>query len=258
MGDSFLDPILERVARAQTAGMRIGTLTAIDAPNASVTVSLGNPVPGVRWVGSYTPTVGDMVVVSRVDEMWVVLGKLSKQFGAPSVRYDAYTLLPSPVWRWSSGRGWSLANAYGYVEQKGQGGSPLSVGMILYWGMNVPVGATVTSARLNLVRGHPVFDAGAPLVSPVIYGTAQSGFGTPTPAWPPSMVAGYGPWRPGTLAHEQGATWDLPSAWFTALAAGTLTGFVFYATELADEMTIYTGPDAPLSGSLQINYSIPA
>lgn len=258
MPDAFLDPILQRIAREQRAGMRIGTLTAIDAGDASVTVSLaGDSVPGVRWVGSYTPVVDDMVVVSRVEAMWVVLGKLSKQLGAATVVYDAYTLLPFSAWRWSSVSGWTLTNdGTPYVEQRGSAGSPQDAGMILYAGMNVPDGATATSARLTLVRGHPIYDSGAPLVSPVIYGTAQSVMTTPTGS--PSMVGGYGPWRPGTLTHEQGATWDLPSTWFTALAAGTLTGFVFYATAAADEMTILAGASAGLSGSLQVNYSIPA
>ena len=66
MSDPFLDPILERIAQAQASSMRIGTVTAIDAPDGSLAVALaGGEVTGVRWVGSYSPTVNDVVVVSQ-------------------------------------------------------------------------------------------------------------------------------------------------------------------------------------------------
>lgn len=251
MRDDFLDGMFERFD-SSPASMRIGTLTAIDAPDASLTVSLaGDEVAGVRWVGSYTPVVGDIVVVSRVETMWVVLGKLSKQFGAPTVEYDSFTQLLHEAWQWTSATGWAVASM-GFVEQNGAGGAATHAGMFLHYQPGPPSGSTILSAHLTLTRGHPIYDGGAPLVAPVIYGTNAPLSVTPTGS--PSLVPGYGPWSPGTLMHEETGIWELPSTWVTALLAGTLTGFVFYTTAAASEMTIDT---AGLSGSLKFNYSIP-
>lgn len=255
MADDFLDPMLERIDRAQQAGMRIGKVTAIDSVDASLTVSMaGDIITGVRWVGSYAPVVADLVVVSRVDAMWVVLGKLSKQLGAPTVIYGSYSVLPSSSWQWRFDTGWAIPNDY--VEQDGSSATARRAGLFIYAPLSIPAGATITSAKLTLERGHPIYDAGAPLVSPTIYGSA-SAWGA-TPAGAPVLVGGYGPWRPGTLTFEQQGVWDLPSTWLTAMLAGTLTGFNFYTTSTAEDMTVKTGYGAGLSGSLQINFTKPA
>jgi len=95
MSDPLLDPLLERIARSSKAGMRLGSVTAIDTGDASLTLSMaGGVITGMRWIGSYTPVVADVVVVSRVGAMWVVLGTLSKQIGAPTTLYDQVTVLP--------------------------------------------------------------------------------------------------------------------------------------------------------------------
>ena len=108
MPDDFLDPILRRIDDSQRSSMRIGVVTTIDAADASVTVSLaGDEIPGVRWIASYSPTAGDMVVVSRVDAAWVVLGKMSKQLGVPSVVYDTVAVAPIASRQgWLSGGSW--------------------------------------------------------------------------------------------------------------------------------------------------------
>lgn len=248
MGDGFLDPILAQIARSQTAGMRIGTLTAISTPNASATVSLaGDVVPGVRWVGSYAPVVGDVVVVCRVDAMWVILGKLSKQLGAPGVVYGVVELSPSAAWVgtfaedvWS----WQVAptsGIYGGPPAQGKrwpaGVEETNAGL---WRLpslvaSMPVGATVTSAKLQLVRWTPsgeqeTLSPEATLVTPRLYTHAYSAppGGGGTPSWSSTV------WSPGSLARGESSGWDLPSAWLTALLAGTALGVGVDSTAAVD------------------------
>lgn len=247
MPDPFLDPILERVAREQRAGMRIGTLTAIDAGDASVTVSLaGDAVPGVRWVGSYSPTVGDVVVVSRVEAMWVVLGKLSKQLGAPAVVYQSVALTPSAAWTgtfaedvWS----WQVAPTSGiYGGPPGQGKrfpagveeTNAGIWLIPDLTASIPDGATVTSSKLRLVRWTPnseqeTLSPEQALVSPALFThsySAPPGAGG-APSWSSTV------WSPGSLARGEAGVWDLPSAWLTALVAGTARGVGVHSTAAA-------------------------
>lgn len=258
MPDPFLDPIFDRMAREQRAGLRIGTLTAIDTGDASVTVSLaGDSVPGVRWVGSYTPVVGDMVVVSRVDAMWVVLGKMSKQFGAPTVAYGAFSFVPneSRVARLYGGTWtWQLTQPYSDPVWQGAEAAGEGFASIFHYGSlvgSIPDGATVTSAKVTLHRAHPIDgDLGAALVQPVIYGHT----GTNYPDDPPVLTAGYGPWRPGWITQDQTATWDLPSAWLTAWLAGTITGLALSSTKLAD-LAIFTGVNDAV---VTVSYTTPA
>jgi len=96
MADPLLDPLLDRIARSSRSGMRLGSVTTIDVDDASLTLSLaGDVIPGVRWIGSYTPVELDVVVVSRVGAMWVVLGKLSKQYPVvPTTLYASVTVRP--------------------------------------------------------------------------------------------------------------------------------------------------------------------
>ena len=55
MSDPFLDPILERIAQAQASSMRIGTVTAIDAPDGSLAVALA----GGQGTAALLPTAYD-------------------------------------------------------------------------------------------------------------------------------------------------------------------------------------------------------
>ena len=243
---SLGDEILDRIDRSQRrVDIRIGTLAAVDLADGSVTVTLAvGSVTGVRWVGSYSPTVGDVVVVSRVGSVWVVLGKMSKQLGAPALRYESTYIWPSDAWEWD-GSAWSAPYEV------------ITTGYLLYYTpLPVPSGATVTSARLTLTRGHSVLDAGAPLVSPTIYGTTQAP--TSTPVGPPSLTPGYGPWRPGTLGYEEQASWALPSTFLTGLLSGAITGLAFSPAP-GDEMTIRAGLfDVGASGLITVNYTLPA
>ena len=249
MPDAFLDPLFERMSRAQRAGMRIGTLTAIDATDASVTVSLaGDSVPGVRWVGSYTPTVGDMVVVSRVEAMWIILGKLSKQLGAATVVYESMLVSPAAQWEWVP-TGWVVSP--GRLTQSGGAGSPNRAGAAIF-ALQIPSGATVLSAKLAMTRETWEFDGGGVLATPQVYGVSMGTAAPPTGTPSENMVAGYGPWRPGMLGLGDGASWDLPSSWLTAMLAGTINGVMISTTALADEMTI------TYATALIVAYSLPA
>lgn len=258
MPDDFLDPILERIAREQRASMRIGAVTAIDATNAALTVSLaGDVVSGVRWVGSYTPTVADVVVISRVDAMWVVLGKLSKQLGGATVIYGTTTIIPATTWdgffaedywSWSvsadGSAGQGTHEPYGVVERRaGSWYTPNLAG-------SLPVGATVTAAKLRLTRwAAPAEGIGvtpeADLVTPRLrlhtYTTIPSG----APTWTGTA------WSPGSLGRGQPGVWDLPSAWLTALLAGTATG-------IGTDTAAYADYTRFSNLQLELAYSTPA
>jgi len=252
MPDPLLDPLLERIARSQRAGMRLGSVTVIDAGDASLTLSLaGDVITGVRWIGSYTPVVDDVVVVSRVGAMWVVLGKLSKQLAAPSVIYGAATVLPATTWDgywWVGSPTWNWgAPTFGAVAQgRTFPDTPLQrTGVWYVPGISaaLPAGATVTAAKLRLTR----LGAGdeSTLVTPRLRMHTYTVIPTGAPTWTGSA------WSPGTLATNQVGVWDLPSAWLTALLAGTATGVGIDSAAWAD-YTWFFNPQ------LELSYSVPA
>lgn len=263
MPDAFLDPIFERIARSQRAGMRIGTLTAIDTGDASVTVDCaGDVVPGVRWVGSYSPVVGDMVVVSRVEAMWVVLGKMSKQIGAPTVTYGTVTVTPSTAWDGYFAEGywtWAVsprAGIFGGPPGQGKrypyGVEETSAGV---WYMPsvataIPTGATVTAATLRLTRWTPNAEQAGlspegTLVAPRLYRHTYTTQPVATPTWSGAV------WAPGSLLNGQPGGWALPSAWLTDLLTGAATGVGLYSTAAVD-WTRFTDLTVDLS------YTVPA
>lgn len=245
MGD-LVPALLARLTADEAAGLRLGTLTAIDTTDGSVTVDVaGASVPGMRWVGSYTPTVGDMVVVSRVDAMWVVLGKLSKQLGAPSVRYGTVTLQPVTAWSgvfaedvWT----WAVAPTAGvFGGPPGQGRRTVYTVTERHAGVwrlpnptsLLPGGATVTGARLWITRWTPnaemaqMFPEGS-LVTPRLYRHAYTAQPVAAPTWSGAV------WSPGTVAVGSSASWELPSAWLTDLLSGAAAGVGVYSTAAAD------------------------
>jgi hypothetical protein len=262
MSDAFVDAVLGRIDDSGDAAMRIGTVTAIDAGSASVTVSLaGDSVAGVRWIASYTPVVGDMIVVSRVGSMLVVLGKLSKQLGGPTVVYESMTVSPWTVqqgvnagatstpgsWTWAT-----PSDVAPYIEQGADAGIARRAGVLMYPGFSLPAGATALSAKIRVQRVNYAYGIGGDFVAPTIYGHAYTMLG---PSGAPAWVGGYGPWEPGSLGPEEIGVWDLPSSWLTALLAGTITGLGIYTLGAADAGAFEVNG---LSWSIQINYSRPA
>jgi hypothetical protein len=58
-------------------GMRTATITAVSGTAVTITVSGGSFSSGVGVLGSYVPTVGDVVAVFRQDSSWLILGPTS-------------------------------------------------------------------------------------------------------------------------------------------------------------------------------------
>lgn len=243
------------VKRGRGSDSYMGTVTAIDATNAALTVDIGTgtPLTGVRWIASYAPAVSDFVVVMRVGTGWWVMGKNSKDLRAgggtsqgtatvnPTVSFTG--ILPASTWQWSP---------YDGIDGLRQGRSPggvVAAGVSVFQGLAalLPAGATITSAKVRSTRFQPggAGSGGAALVSPAFYGHAH----TEQPAGPPSWTTAV--WRPGRVAAGQAAQWDLPSAWLTALLAGTMRGLGLYSTASADWS--YWSPP-----TLTITYTTPA
>lgn len=258
MSDPLLDPIFERIDRAQQAGMRLGTVTEIDVADASLTVSLaGDMISGVRWIASYSPVVGELVLTSRVDAVWVVLGKLSKQLGvaAPPI-YGMAVDVPALGWFIESQLGaWSwtpqefgLAGQGTYDTDFGSVDTLAGVWSFLPVSASLPEGATVISGKLRMTRWYPTVGAApeSSLVTPRLrmHTYTESG-GTSAPVWTGTA------WSPGTLARSQIGSWDLPSTWLTALLSGASMG-VGVTSEARADYTRFSNVQ------IEISYSTPA
>ncbi len=267
--------LLRRVRQdGPAAGIRLGRVTAIDTTAAALTVDLsGALVSSVRWVATYSPAVGDFVVVVYADGAWVVLGKLSKDLSASpppvpvtevlvpsSVHMGSRDMLAGPTWSWdhrptneiwpiSQGR-WDQRNASGSIVVA----SYIEAGIVRYPASSLaallPPGAVIQTAKVKIRRRHSRAGAAdGTNGSPVIYGHAY----TSNPSGAPSFVSGFGPWRPGTLDVGQTAQWNLPSAWVTAWLAGTIRGFGIYSTAYSDYLTLET----PTSFQVAVTYTVP-
>jgi len=107
----------------------------------------------------------------------------------------------------------------------------------------LPAGATVTAAKLRLLRWGGVGES--TLVTPRLRMHTYTAIPSGAPTWTGTA------WSPGSLADQQTGVWDLPSTWLTALLAGTATGVGVDSAAWAD-YTWFLG--------LQINlsYSVPA
>ena len=200
----------------------------------------------------------DVVVVSRVGAMWVVLGKLSKQFSVvPTILYPTATVLSAtawegdwetsnPVWIWAETtyllrQGAASDGAGGYVQMAGVWylpGVPAAL----------PAGATVTAAKLRLTRwGGDLINPESTLVTPRLRMHTYTAAPVGAPTWTGTA------WSPGTLAAGQAGVWDLPSTWLTALLAGTATGIGLDSTAYAD-FTAFWFSDL----QVELSYSVPA
>jgi hypothetical protein len=266
VSDRFLDPLFRQLGEASEGTLaRLGTVTEIDATNASLTVDCaGDVIPGMRWYSHYTPVVGDLVDVLCVGgSSWRVLGKLSKQLGS-TVAYGSVELNPAAAWAgvfaedvWS----WQTAPTAGILGgPPGQGKrTPYGVAEVNngIWRLPsltpaLPAGSTVTSAKLRLTRWTPnaeqeVLSPEQTLVTPRLYAHAYSAppGGSGAPSWGSSV------WSPGALSRGASGVWDLPSSWLTAMLAGTALGVGVASLTLAD-WTRWA------SVRLDVSYSVPS
>lgn len=244
------------VARDRAARAYLGTVTAVDTTALSLTVDIGTgtPLTGVRWITPFSlypanPTVGDFVAVQAFGASWWAVGKNSKNLAGPPTPGQSVpgtAVIPASRLLWAD-------------SGKPQGGTPwvwsdfivlhkLAQGRSLNGGArdyamfadlsgfpgSVPSGATVTSMKVRVSRPAPsAFFAPEEQKGPV---TIQLGTASAVPAsgQTPTDIRVLGPWRPGTVTPESSATWDLPSAWATALLSGAAKGLLTYSTAPAD------------------------
>lgn len=242
------DPILDRIAAARrSAGLRVGTVTAIDTVTHAVTVSLaGATVGALRWVSTYSPTVGDVIVAARADGQWIVLGRLSKQLASPTVAFGEATLTPQwyagdqrvtggvgGEWFWQASQ--SAPQGRTIVDQDADYYLRAAIGMYPAPGSVLPAGASVLSAklRLGLAINEPI------LRTPRIFTHTRPTPPTQGAPTPPTWVAG--PWSPGSVLGGQSAQWDLPSAWLTSWLAGTVRGLGLASSTAADLAAFTSG-----------------
>jgi hypothetical protein len=227
------------------------TVTAVDATAKTLSMTWsGSSFTGVRWLASYSPTVGDSIVVLRIAGQWLALGKPSTALGSvtpptptpvvPTTK--SLYVQPSGAWQGSKSSSgswvWSWSpNGVFIYQGKGQ---DFSFNPTLTWGgydvftpsiaSQIPSGATIQTAKLSVTR--LIMDNGPSLAAPVVYGHNRGS--SPNPSGAPAFVSGYGPWKLGALTNGQTGSWDLPSSWLSALLAGTISGFGVYSTSGAD------------------------
>lgn len=261
---------IERVEASVRSIIQLGTVTAVDGTDLSLTVEIaGQAVTGVRWAKSYTPTVGDFVIVERAGEAWIVNDELSRDLTGPgfvtgdvviepSIRYAGEQLIVPTVGAWS----WFYSDGEMYQgrNNRSAGNNFLGAGIAVYPSISsaLPFGATVTACKIRFKRSAFLWNDGstsnmAPLVSPIIYGHTRTTSTVPTTQAPASLwTPGFGPWRPGSLARGEAGQWDLPSTWLTALLAGTITGIGTWSDAIADHTWWQS------SATLQVSYTAPA
>lgn len=221
------DAVSDAVTRGRGSGSYMGTVTAIDAVGLALTVDIGTGtlLTGVRWITSYAPAAGDFVVVLRIGSGWWVLGKNSKNLaaGGQPVQGEAtvtpersYLGVSLPSWSWDV-----ASSDAGLGQGKGGAGQTLA-GVAIYPALAplLPMGATVTSAKLRTTRLQPGGSGAGGLarVTPTFRGHVYTDSPSGAPGW--STAA----WSPGSVGATETAQWDLPAAWLTALLAGTMRG----------------------------------
>lgn len=252
---SMSQAVTAAVKRGRGSDSYMGTVTAIDATAAALTVDIGTgtALTGVRWISSYAPVVGDFVVVLRVGPHgWWVMGRNSKNLNTPGTVVSGEAVATSELttsgvldgtWTW-----------FPYDPQTGltqgrAGWGGVNAGLVTFPRLSdlVPAGATIVSAKTRLTRIAPAGEAssGAPLVTPALYGHMYSSAPSCVPSWVTTVC------RPGSVAIGQAAQWDLPSAWLTAMLSNTLRGFALYSTAAADFS--YWRPPV-----LTVSYTLPA
>lgn len=228
-------------ARAEPrAKLRLGVVTA--SASGLVSVRIQDTVhTGIRYLDSYSPTLGDQVVLSAVVNQWIVLGKLSRsQSGASSssaqVDASARYWYPAAGFTWTPGPVWQGVYGSGFVL-------PLR-GVWLYGSRLVPVGATILSAKLTIACEQTVVD----LVSPQVTAHGYTDAPTGAPSWVRGPISG------GSAARDQTVVVDIPPTWWADIEAGTITGFGLSADTYANRMA--SGTSAP-DGRFTVTYTQP-
>lgn len=226
--------------------LRLGVVTA--SASGLVSVCIQDTVhTGIRYLDSFTPTLGDQVVLSAVANQWIVLGKLSRsQTGASSssaqldasARYwypaDGFTWTPGPVWQGIYGSGWTVRLGEALPRR----------GVWLYGSRLVPTGATILSAKLTIACQQTVVD----LVSPQVTAHGYTDAPTGAPSWVRGPISG------GSAARDQTVVVDIPPTWWADIEAGTITGFGLSDDTYMNRMA--SGTSAP-DGRFTVTYTQP-
>ena len=235
---------IEQEMDARIAAHR-GVIESVNASagSAAVTIAAGT-VTALSWLGSYSPVVGDKVLILRVGTEWVILGKLSRVtssaagrttvIATPASVYTGHAVAATPnLITWVDAATYGIGAAYqGMRVDTSPARTWGSVGVFAGLSALIPSGATVIAARVAMTRvnvGAGV--SGASLVSPVLVPHAYTA--KPADGYALAVVGGYGELRPGSLTIGQSASWDLPS-WLTGILSGAIKGVGMYSVEAAD------------------------
>lgn len=236
-------------ARNSPAASRMGTVTAINAAAASLTVAIAGetPLTGVRWIQSYTPAVDDFVVLLKVGGGWWVLGKNSRDLRAGNVIYDSVIAPATAQWEGSyfpfmSSWSWdNPTNPRVGVEDLGGGHGSGIYEYSTMWRFDfsgLPSGATILSASLDtFVETGPY----GGFMDAILRRHTNTTRPTAAPTWVSGSInttlVGTGPQR-----------FALPSDWIAGLIAGSAAGVGFAP---AGYGVVY------VTAEINIAYSIP-
>lgn len=242
------------IKKGRAYGSYLGFVTAIDSSGRTLTVDIGSGtlLTGVCWIDTYTPVVGNYVVLMRVSTHgWWVVGKNSVNPASGAVPVQrSLTLSPTATYTGIRDAAWTWRiNAPD--EENGQGklgwgGLLSSVAIYPPLASLLEPNPTITSAKIRIRRIQPggAGSGGAALVSPRIYGHGYTNGPVGAPVWQTSA------WSPTSMAIGGISRVDLPSSWLSAFISGTRRGIGFYSTASAD-FAYFTPP------VLDITYTTP-
>lgn len=225
---NVIDDLNSIAQSAQASQALLGTVTAIDSVNASLTVQTAapDPITGIRWLAHYTPAVNDFVVLMQAGNGWWVVGKNSKDLRASTRAYGSADYRPTATFEGqefrADGIGSWAAKIPPFVglwsEEPGMPSADEAYSGLWRLSGEMPAGATIISAKL-VAQMSLGWDYGNRL-SLIVSTHSYSG----TPPFPPTVSNSLVLEPTKFEARPREYSFDLSSGIAAALAAGTARG----------------------------------
>lgn len=274
------ESVAEIAAQFAGSGVRYGIVTASAAgPPVSATVRLedgGDTVTPLVLSSAGTPAVGSQVALQAGSGRLLLLGTIAnppvpvvyrEQFLRATHLWIKARSVTSGLWTYQlddvadAGRFYQgrrvIASGDGSVQSESEDWATVAyhgdTGLNGALAALAAASATVHLVELEVYR--QVFAAnGGETVSPVLYGHTYTPGSPPTLATAPAWTGGYGPVPLPPIARGETARVQIPAAWVTAAAAGTITGVGIFSDQVADDLVSWRDS---LNVRARIVYTLP-